>query len=264
MKNLSVWKIITCAIVAGLVIIGASIGMGLGIKKPEKTYTVEVVANLENAQCTGAGQYKIGDEVTLEAGEVEDYVFVAWTFNNQRVSRQNPYTFKLAENNIGQYKAEYGVEHTVSAAAVSNGTIAVSIQKAVASDWITVTLTPNSGFEVGEVYYIAEGNENHVPITDSGFYMPDNNVTVYATFVEAQYDITVDDEIANGHISVELTKASVGTSVAVSVVPDTGYRIKKVFYTVGLTEYEIIDDEGYRFDMPEDEVFVSAEFELDE
>ena len=67
----------------------------LTVTYPElPTYTVSVTA--ENGTVEGAGTYKQGATVTLEATANEGYEFVNWTEGETVVSTENPYTFTVS------------------------------------------------------------------------------------------------------------------------------------------------------------------------
>ena len=67
----------------------------LTVTYPElPTYTVSVTA--ENGTVEGAGTYKQGETVTLEATANEGYEFVNWTEGETVVSTENPYTFTVS------------------------------------------------------------------------------------------------------------------------------------------------------------------------
>ena len=261
MFKTKVGRIITFAVIAGLLIIGGSIGIGLGIKRPEKTYSVSIVSTVDGTKTHGAGSYKIGDEVTLEAEATDGYRFVCWKLGNAQVSTANPYTFKLTKNNIGNYSAVYEKEFNLTKATTENGTITVSVEKAIKSEIITVTATPAENYEIDKLYYVEEGSDEEVQIENRVFSMPEKNITVYATFKLVEYSILV-GEIENGTIEVAETKASVGTEIHVTVTPDEGNPIYRVYYIDENdveTEIEEVDD-SYVFLMPDKDIIIFAEF----
>ena len=179
MGKTSVWKIITFAILAGLLIIGGSVGMGLGITR---SYNIEVSSNIEQAECNGGGRYKVGDDITFETNNVEGYRFVGWELRNKKVSTENPYTFKLTKNKVGSYTAHYEKEYTVAQADTTNGEITLSVQKAIYNEEISITINSADGYEIDSIYYTEENSEDNIVINGNKFHMPRNNITVHATF----------------------------------------------------------------------------------
>ncbi|MDR2258716.1 MAG: hypothetical protein LBE14_06165, partial [Treponema sp.] len=94
--------------------------------------------------------------------------------------------------------------YTVSVAAgIPNGVITVNPASAEEGALITVTATPNTGYQLqaGSLKY-NDGTDH--AITGTAFTMPAANVTVTAVFEPAgaaQYSITIDPSITDGSIS---------------------------------------------------------------
>lgn len=261
MAKSSVVKIIVCAAVAGIAIVGASIGMGIGIKK---TSRIGIVSNIEQAQFQGEGTYKVGDIVTLEAEEVEGYRFVYWQFNNKRVSTENPYTFKLNKKNGGKYSAVYEKLYSLNKANTTNGEIALSVETAITGERVNVTVTPSENYELDELYYIEEEGTEHIDIEENVFNMPSKNVTVYATFKQIEYTIEK-GELSNGYVEFSAVKATLNTEITLTVTPATGYKTQRVYYVnKDNEEIDVVYNEGYKFNMPSGNVTVYATFVLDE
>lgn len=80
-----------------------------------------------------------------------------------------------------------GTAHTITAAAASHGSVAISAASAVAGTTITVIATPAAGYEVESVKYTPAGGSALDAMPGVGVYtftMPAVNVTVAATFAE--------------------------------------------------------------------------------
>ena len=80
--------------------------------------------------------------------------------------------------------------YAVSAPSTKNGDVTVSPKNASKGDRVTVTVKPDSGYEVGSVT-VLDSKGNELKLTDKGngkytFTMPGNKVTVTAEFVEEQ------------------------------------------------------------------------------
>ena len=77
--------------------------------------------------------------------------------------------------------------YTVTKAAAANGTVAVDFETSVAGESITVTATPDSGYEVDAVT-VTDADSGNVAVSGTGnvrtFTMPAKNVTVAVTFAE--------------------------------------------------------------------------------
>ena len=64
------------------------------------------------------------------------------------------------------------------------GTISVK-ESAAEGETVSFTVTPNEGYELSSTYYIEEGKEEQVSITNT-FSMPASNITIYAIFTEIE------------------------------------------------------------------------------
>lgn len=258
----SVKRIIALAAFAGVAIIGGSIGLGLGLNSM-KTYPIEIESAMENVEFEGEGQYKIGQEVTLEASDVQDYRFVGWKFKNKVISNENPYTFTLKSDNIGTYTAVYEKEYNVSVSQLENGQVVASVTKAIKDEVVTLDITPSENYVLSTLYYKVVGDETNAEheITNNSFIMPAGNVEIYATF-ERQYNVTK-GATTNGELNVSLQKVVVGEEVTLTITPNPNYELVKVYYVKENDQSQnrnIIYN--LKFNMPEDNVTVYAEFDF--
>lgn len=83
-----------------------------------------------------------------------------------------------------------GSSYAVSAPSAKNGDVTVSPKNASKGDRVTITVKPDSGYEVGSVT-VLDSKGNELKLTDKGngkytFTMPASKVTVSAEFMEAQ------------------------------------------------------------------------------
>lgn len=130
-------------------------------------------------------------------------------------------------------------------------------------DTVTFTVTPAAGYERGTVAVTGITNLGHDPNDASkfSFTMPAWNVTITVNFkAEVQYNITVDDDIANGRVTASADRAAAGTTVKLTAEPDTGYVLDK--YIVTMDSGVHVYFTGDTFIMPSDNVTVTATFKL--
>ena len=111
-----------------------------------------------------------GIEFTMPAGSVT--VTVNWRSNSSGSSSSS------------------GSSYAVSAPSAKNGDVTVSPKNASKGDRVTITVKPDSGYEVGSVT-VLDSKGNELKLTDKGdgkytFTMPGSKVTVTAEFVEEQ------------------------------------------------------------------------------
>lgn len=142
------------------------------------------------------------------------------------------------------------------------GTVTVdgNIVEAQAGATVSFTVEPADGYEIGTVVVAGAS------VLDKGegkysFEMPASVATITVNFeAEVQYDITVDNDIANGRVTASADRAAQGTPVTLTAVPDEGYVLDK--YTVTTGSDIPVPFSGNTFTMPDGDVTVSATFKL--
>lgn len=153
----------------------------------------------------------------------------------------------------------------------------------------TVTLTATTNHETGAVFtyqwykngeLISGATGKTLEVTENGVYevfitatIKVDNITYYPidsasiayTFSEPTIPDTYDIEIAdtaNGEVSTSLSNASAGTTITVTVTPDTGYSVGSVTVTGpdGRVDVTRVNATTYTFKMPEGDVTVRVTF----
>lgn len=103
-----------------------------------------------------------------------------------------------------------------------------------------------------------------VNATTYTFVMPEGNVTVTATFKVITYAVNIDENVANGTVSVDKSAAAEGETVTVTVEADAEYAyvVNSLMVINDSTGLEVEVNEEYKtFVMPSSSVTVTAEFE---
>ena len=134
------------------------------------------------------------------------------------------------------------------------GTVSVSKTSAAPGEVITVTVTPDSGYKLGELQ--VDGKAVMVMGNTYTFTMPAKAVTVNATFVEDVYSVLV-NEAGKGTVSVSKTSAAPGEVITVTVTPDSGYKLSELKVD---GEAVTVTDNTYTFSMPAKDVTVNGTF----
>ena len=179
---------------------------------------------------------------TIPQGDVAKFVY-----------EDEDYILKLDGDNIVLIEAP--VVYTVTVAeGIQNGKVEVDKDEAEEDAIVTVTATPDTGYQLVSITVNGEA------ITGNTFTMPAENVTVSATFElipPATYTITVDDNIQNGTVEIKenKTSAAAGETIEVIATPANGYQLASI-----TVNGEAIT--GNTFTMPAENVTVSATFEL--
>ena len=118
------------------------------------------------------------------------------------------------------------VTYDITVNAGANGTANASATAATEGTTITVTATPDSGYEIDKVTYTPEGG-SATDITDSlSFTMPAAKVTVNVIFKAIVYTVTVQND-GNGTATASVTTGIVGTEVTLTATPNSGYQFKE-------------------------------------
>lgn len=124
---------------------------------------------------------------------------------------------------------------------VKNGTITATPMTAYAGENITLTATPDGGYILSE-WNVTTATGN-VTVNDNAFVMPDEDVTVSATFVEAAHVpvyASVAELIAAGKPTKDGTKVTVTlTDEEITKFYKSGTYTNGVYFTVGTQEVQI-------------------------
>ena len=121
-------------------------------------------------------------------GWYRGYGWDKWDFDTDKVSYTMTLTARWTENPPAPSYDDSEPTYTVSAPTAENGKIAVSPRYAERGERVTVTLTPDEGFEL-ESLTVTDSCGNELTLTDKGdgrytFTMPARRVEIKASFVE--------------------------------------------------------------------------------
>ena len=160
---------------------------------------------------TFTAKYAAGDTVGLQIGKRDGYTLrsltlegisedaLTWTAEGEENEQRGieftmpaesvTVTVNWRSNSSGSSSSS-GSSYAVSAPSTKNGDVTVSPKNASKGDTVTVTVKPDSGYEVGSVT-VLDSKGNELKLTDKGdgkytFTMPGSKVTVSAEFVEEQ------------------------------------------------------------------------------
>ena len=227
-------------------------------------YTVSVTVSPEGAgTVTGEGTFNVGDNVTLEALPAEGFSFVNWTNNaGSELSAMASYSFTMPADNI-QLNANFeAIEYTLTLLVTPAGSGEASADPDQefynAGDEITLTASALEGYEFQhwQVDGTVVGSNPTLIYT-----MPAENAVMTAHFQEEEV-IFFDVSLAaspeeGGNVSGEGSFGE-GESVTVNATPNPGYTF--VNWTDDNTGDVVSEDAAYTFDMPADDVRLTANF----
>ena len=159
--------------------------------------------------------------------------------------------------------------YAITVAPLSHGRVSLSRDSATSGTTITVTVTPDDGYEIDSVSAQGTANKKTVTVTHSSgnrytFEMPSRRVTVSATFKASSFDV-VAESAQNGTVTLDKSSATAGESVNGSTTPDKGYLLSAV--TVrdadgNVVKSETFDNGRFTFLMPSGKATVSATFDV--
>lgn len=152
----------------------------------------------------------------------------------------NPINNRLAVTGSVMYDITYSVG--------PGGTVTADKTQAAAQEEVTVTVTPDPGYEIDVLKIVYEGLmpngtptglHYEYPIENGHFSMPAADVQIYATFKLKDYTITLlGGQPAHANVTVPAT-AHLGEEVTVTVEPELGYEVELMQYT-----FEVILPDG--------------------
>lgn len=133
-----------------------------------------------------------GETVTLPAAPTKDnYIFVGWYVNDTKITDKTTFTVNTVVNaQWYEIPVSSGCvtppTHDISVDSGSHGDVEVWPEEAKQGTTVTITATPDKGYEVADVTVTAE-NGKEITVTDKGnnkytFMMPGSDVTIEVTF----------------------------------------------------------------------------------
>ncbi len=141
---------------------------------------------------------------------------------------------------------------------MTGGTISADKTTASEGETVTLTQTPDSGYEF-VAWNVTNASGGAVTVTNNQFTMPASNVTVSATFnlLPVSYSITC-APVTGGTISADKTTAVEGETVTLTQTPNAGYAFGA--WNVTTAGGNAVTVTNNQFAMPADNVTVSASF----
>ena len=133
--------------------------------------------------------------------------------------------------------AEAQTPHTITISEMEGGKVEANKTTAIKGETITLTVTPNEGYNYIDKSLTVKAGEETITVTpgENGTYtfiMPDANVTVSATFAEKLYTVTIEDCVGGtATIDGESHEFAAGATVALSIKADEGYKFSHIVYT---------------------------------
>jgi hypothetical protein len=248
---------------------------------PSTTYTVTVTSGIPNGSITAdstsaAAEATINLTISPNTGyrlktlSVTQTDGTSVTVNGSGNSRS--FTMPAANVTVNAvFELVPSTTYTVTVTSgIPNGSITASpTGNLTAGATVNLTISPDSGYQL-KTLGVTQTNGTAVPVNGSGnsrsFTMPAANVMVNGEFElvpVTTYTVTVTSGIPNGSITANPASAEAGTTINLTISPNTGYRLKTL--NVTQTDGTVVTVNGSgnsrTFTMPADNVMVNGEFE---
>ena len=178
------------------------------------------------------------------------------------------YTFEMPAHNVTITATFTKKLYTIRIAdGIEHGSISAP-NIAYYDDPVTVTVTPDTGYELDQLYYSYDAgggvHEPEMTIENGQFNMPNFDITIHATFKLKKYNVEVEEAIDGDHGFVQAVPStcSMGETVTLITSADTGYAITtlQATYEEGTTEVNLpltpAENDTYTFVMPAADVHV--------
>lgn len=126
---------------------------------------------------------------------------------------------------------------------------------------VTITATPNYGYEVGEIT-VTDAEGNNIPVTNNTFKMPISNVTIKVTFNHIKKSVALNNS-DGGQVSTnqaDNSKVNVGDTVKLNLTPSPNYELDEVKVTDDQGNDIDVDYNDNTFTMPNSNVRVEAKY----
>ena len=233
---------------------GAPTSDGVRVNKTSTANNPSSVWKLETVGDYGLCGYAAG------SGTEKYYLSTYGTKDWRNYKSSNLSTTNKAAN---FFKVEGWVDpnHSISVATVYGGTLSASTTSAAEGTVVTLTATPNEGFELTS-WEVVDSDANVIEVDDNKFTMPAANVTVSGTFSKIDYSITKTKSDRGSIVAkkgdAEVEKAQIGDEITLVANPNEGYELKS--WTVVYGEDKSIEVVDNKFTMPASDVTVTATF----
>ena len=212
----------------------------------------------------------MGETVTLTITPDEGYELDQLTVLNGEtqlpveVTTDGKYIFVMPAGNVEISATFKMTDYTITITPAENGTVTADKQTANMGETVTLTITPNEGYEFDQLTVMNGTTQVAVEITTEGkytFVMPAGNVEISATFKAIDYTITI-EPAENGTVTADKQTAHIGETITLTVTPDKGYELDEIHVMNGTTRLTTVsEDEGnHTFVMPANNVVISALF----
>ncbi len=233
-------------------------------------YTVTIEPSESGTVTTDKETANMGETVTLTVAPATGYEFDQLrvldgeTQVDVTTTTDGKYTFVMPAGNVEISATYKAIDYTITIEPAENGTVTADKETANMGETVTLTITPNEGYELDEIHVMNGTTQVAVTITTEGkytFVMPAGNVEISATFKMTDYAITI-TPAENGTVIADKATANMGETVTLTITPNEGYEFDQLTVMDGETQVavEITTEGKYIFVMPAGNVEISATY----
>lgn len=229
-------------------------------------YIINIVSSENGTVTADKATANMGETVTLTITPDEGYELESLRviYDDAIVPLTEGNTFVMRACNAAIIADFKMIDYTVTIAPAENGTVTTDKETANMGETITLTVTPNEGYEFDQLTVMNGETQVDVTITTEGnytFVMPAGNVDITATFKAIDYNVIIVTPVS-GNVTPDKETAHYGETVTLTVVPDEGYELDEIHVMNGTTQVAvtITTDGKYTFVMPANNVVISTLF----
>jgi hypothetical protein len=232
----------------------------IGLELKQNFTIVAEVGDGGTINPAGSVAVKEGQNQSFAITPENGYEIADVMVDGKSIGAQAGYTFEnITENHriSATFKVKTTEQYKIEVSSEGNGAAKASTDKAKKGTVVTLTATPDKGYQFKEWRVDAGG----VKVENNQFTMADSDVKITAVFektpapVPGEYTITINSD-GNGTASADTAKAKAGTVVKLSQKTNKGYQFKE--WKVEAGTVTIKDNQ---FTMPEGNVVIKAVFE---
>ena len=229
-------------------------------------YIINIVSSENGTVTADKATANMGETVTLTITPDEGYELESLRviYDDAIVPLTEGNTFVMRACNAAIIADFKMIDYTVTIEPAENGTVIADKATANIGESVTLTVTPDEGYEFDQLTVMNGTTQVDVTITTEGNYtftMPAGNVNITATFKAIDYNVIIVTPVS-GNVTPDKETAHYGETVTLTVVPDEGYELDAIHVINGTTALTVVPvEEGiYTFVMPANDVVISTLF----
>ena len=206
---------------------------------PGSTVTVSIVPNEGNKVTDLYAMNKgTGAELKMTRVGKTEYTFTMpenWAYVIVRFGAgEDDYVPGGGDDEGGSDPSET-VLYNVTVNAIGNGTASVDKTKAKKGETVTVTATPDAGYEVENIG-VTDANNNNVVFSNGAFKMPESDATVTVTFAKEVEKVRVNFDANGGSCDSTFVQLNMGAKIELLPTATREGYIMTGWYTSGGTK----------------------------